>query len=90
MILLLILNYHNITLAFHLVGDPPNIIIGSSFSEYLGFLDFIINIMPCIILVAVPVSLALMVWIYKPYLSLKKMTELDADKLKTTYPGNVT
>lgn len=68
-----------------LIGDPPNIIIGSSFDE-VGFVDFIINIMPCISLVAVPVSLVLMSWIYNPYMTMKKMPELDADKLKNAYP----
>jgi Na+/H+ antiporter NhaD/arsenite permease-like protein len=68
-----------------LIGDPPNIIIGSSFSE-VGFVDFIIYIMPCIMVAAVPISLLLVLWIYKPYLTFKKMATLDADKLKAAYP----
>eukprot|EP01083_Nonionella_stella_P033645 92064_1 len=68
-----------------LIGDPPNIIIGSSFKE-VGFLDFIINIMPCILLIAVPLSLLLMLWIYRPYMIMKEMPELDTKKLKETYP----
>lgn len=68
-----------------LIGDPPNIIIGSSFDE-VGFVDFIINIMPCIMLIAVPISLVLMLWIYNPYLTMKKMPELDAEQLKNAYP----
>lgn len=67
------------------IGDPPNIIIGASFEE-VGFVDFIINIMPCIFIVAVPVSLVLMCWIYKPYMTYKKMPALDVEKLKETYP----
>jgi Na+/H+ antiporter NhaD/arsenite permease-like protein len=67
------------------IGDPPNIIIGASFDE-VGFLDFIINIMPCIFIVGIPVSLVLVLWIYKPYLTYKEMPELDTDKLKETYP----
>mmetsp|Transcript_22998 Transcript_22998/g.26181 ORF Transcript_22998/g.26181 Transcript_22998/m.26181 type:complete len:702 (+) Transcript_22998:602-2707(+) len=68
-----------------LIGDPPNIIIGSSFDE-VGFVDFIVNIMPYIMLVAVPLSLVLMLWVYKPYMTMKKMAGLDADKLKAAYP----
>eukprot|EP00979_Chaetoceros_neogracilis_P011960 scaffold3055_cov228-Chaetoceros_neogracile.AAC.5 len=68
-----------------LIGDPPNIIIGASFDE-VGFLDFIINVMPCIFLFAVPVSLVLLLWVYKPYLIMKEMPELDEEKLKRTYP----
>mmetsp|Transcript_10854 Transcript_10854/g.16447 ORF Transcript_10854/g.16447 Transcript_10854/m.16447 type:complete len:230 (+) Transcript_10854:123-812(+) len=68
-----------------LIGDPPNIIIGSSFKE-VGFLDFIINIMPCILLIAVPLSLILMLWIFRPYMIMKEMPELDTKQLKETYP----
>lgn len=46
------------------LGDPPNIIIGSSFDE-VGFVDFIINVMPCIFFFCVPVSLFIIVKIYK-------------------------
>lgn len=67
------------------LGDPPNIIIGSSFNE-VGFVDFIINLMPCIFLIAVPLSLLLMLWIYKPYIIMKDMPEQDADKLREAYP----
>jgi len=42
--------------------------------------------MPAIFVVAVPLSLVLMLWIYKPYLTMKKMPDLDTDKLKETYP----
>jgi len=66
-------------------GDPPNIIIGSSFDE-VGFVDFIVNILPCIFLIVVPVSLVLLLWIYKPYMNMKEMPNLDAEKLKLTYP----
>jgi Na+/H+ antiporter NhaD/arsenite permease-like protein len=70
---------------FFFLGDPPNIIIGSSFDE-VGFVDFIINIMPAIFIFAVPISLGLMLWIYKPYMTYKEMPELDGEKLKETYP----
>eukprot|EP00551_Chaetoceros_affinis_P012656 CAMPEP_0203663646 /NCGR_PEP_ID=MMETSP0090-20130426/1210_1 /ASSEMBLY_ACC=CAM_ASM_001088 /TAXON_ID=426623 /ORGANISM="Chaetoceros affinis, Strain CCMP159" /LENGTH=812 /DNA_ID=CAMNT_0050526637 /DNA_START=17 /DNA_END=2452 /DNA_ORIENTATION=+ len=68
-----------------LIGDPPNIIIGSSFDE-VGFVDFIVNIMPCIFIIATPTALIIMVLIYSPYMTMKKMAVLDAEKLKETYP----
>ena len=67
------------------IGDPPNIIIGSSFDE-VGFVGFIINIMLCIFIIATPVSLVLMLAIYNPYMTMKKMADLDSDKLKAAYP----
>ena len=67
------------------LGDPPNIIIGASFSE-VGFVDFIVNVAPCIIVAVVPVSLVLMLRIYKSYMTYKPMVQLDSQKLKDTYP----
>eukprot|EP00804_Cyclotella_cryptica_P025859 CCRYP_002718-RA/>CCRYP_002718-RA protein AED:0.05 eAED:0.05 QI:184/1/1/1/0.85/0.87/8/1136/994 len=67
-----------------LIGDPPNIIIGSSFDE-VGFVDFIINVLPCIFFFCVPVSLFLIVKIYKYYLTSEKMVTLDVRQLKKTY-----
>jgi len=67
------------------IGDPPNIIIGTSFSE-VGFVDFIINVAPAIFVLCIPASLGLMLWIYKPYMTMKPMAELDTQKLKDTYP----
>eukprot|EP00768_Dysnectes_brevis_P003000 gnl/Dysnectes_brevis/2177_a2536_1650.p1 GENE.gnl/Dysnectes_brevis/2177_a2536_1650~~gnl/Dysnectes_brevis/2177_a2536_1650.p1 ORF type:complete len:668 (+),score=267.37 gnl/Dysnectes_brevis/2177_a2536_1650:165-2006(+) len=32
-----------------LVGDPPNVIIGSMLHEYIGFVDFIINLAPAVV-----------------------------------------
>lgn len=68
-----------------LIGDPPNIIIGSSFEE-VGFVDFIIHILPCIFIIVTPICLGIMLWIYKPYLTMTKMPDLDGDKLKAAYP----
>jgi Na+/H+ antiporter NhaD/arsenite permease-like protein len=66
-------------------GDPPNIIIGSSFDE-IGFVDFIVNVLPCIFLLCIPVSLGLVVWVYRYYLTTSTMKVLDTAKLKTAYP----
>ena len=67
-----------------LIGDPPNIIIGSAFDE-IGFVDFIINILPCIFLFAIPASILLILYIYRYYMSSTKMPELDKAKLIRTY-----
>jgi Na+/H+ antiporter NhaD/arsenite permease-like protein len=67
-----------------LIGDPPNIIIGSAFEE-IGFVDFIINVLPCIFLFCIPVSIALILYLYRYYMSNSKMPELDKPKLMRTY-----
>jgi Na+/H+ antiporter NhaD/arsenite permease-like protein len=67
-----------------LIGDPPNIIIGSSFDE-IGFVDFIINVLPCIFFFCVPVSLFLVLKIYQYYLTAEKMVTLNVSHLKKTY-----
>jgi Na+/H+ antiporter NhaD/arsenite permease-like protein len=68
-----------------LIGDPPNIIIGSSFED-IGFVDFIVHILPAIFLICIPVSLLCMNWIYRYYFTANAMKTLDTDKLKKTYP----
>lgn len=68
-----------------LIGDPPNIIIGSSFEE-VGFIDFITDILPAIYLICIPATLCLLIWIFKPYMNLTKKVELDGKMLKDTYP----
>ena len=52
-----------------LIGDPPNIMIGSSVG--LNFMDFIINVTP-VILVILPVTIAAFLWVYKKYLVTKE------------------
>lgn len=49
-----------------LIGDPPNIMIGSA-NEHLSFNDFLIHLGP-IILVILAVTITLLVWIYKKQL----------------------
>jgi Na+/H+ antiporter NhaD/arsenite permease-like protein len=67
-----------------LIGDPPNIIIGSAFEE-IGFVDFIIHIMPCIFFFCIPVSIALVLYLYRYYMTSSKMPVLDKEKLIRTY-----
>jgi Na+/H+ antiporter NhaD/arsenite permease-like protein len=71
---------------FRISGDPPNIIIGSSFSDEIGFVDFVTEIAPCIMFFCVPASLAVMLWVYRYYFTSAKMNTLDSEKLKKTYP----
>jgi Na+/H+ antiporter NhaD/arsenite permease-like protein len=68
-----------------LIGDPPNIIIGTSI-ESIDFVDFIINIAPCVFFFLIPVSLAMILWLYNYYFTAFSMPELDTTKLKKTYP----
>jgi Na+/H+ antiporter NhaD/arsenite permease-like protein len=70
---------------FRPTGDPPNIIIGSSFEE-IGFVDFVTDVLPCIFLFCVPASLFVVLYIYRYYLTSTTMRVLDTDKLKKTYP----
>ncbi|GMI53456.1 hypothetical protein ScalyP_jg1132, partial [Parmales sp. scaly parma] len=42
-----------------MIGDPPNIIIGNMLSKDVGFLDFIVNLMPCILISSLPCMLFL-------------------------------
>lgn len=57
-----------------LIGDPPNIMIGSATG--LGFMDFIVNLAPIVIVIFI-VTLLLLKLIYK-----KKLTTSEENKLK--------
>ncbi|KAH3761640.1 P protein [Pelomyxa schiedti] len=54
--------------AMTLVGDPPNLIIGSSFN--LGFTEFLLNCMPCIVFIF-PFAFLLMYFQFKDLISPK-------------------
>ncbi|GBF88485.1 hypothetical protein Rsub_01198 [Raphidocelis subcapitata] len=47
-----------------MVGDPPNIIIGTALSKHLGFVDFIVNLAPGVIIASLP-ALALLLLFYR-------------------------
>ena len=79
LVLLLLISYHSCQ------GDPPNIIIGSSFDE-IGFVDFIIYIAPAIVFLCTPASVIAILWIYRHYFNGSKMKDLDSKILKHTYP----
>eukprot|EP00727_Mastigamoeba_balamuthi_P014069 m51a1_g9285 hypothetical protein (610) ;mRNA; f:14148-15977 len=62
-----------------LVGDPPNIIIGSMLKETVTFNDFILNLTPCVIFVSV-VCEAFLLWVYRKSVSGRR--DLDISVLK--------
>lgn len=45
-----------------LIGDPPNIIIGSMLKEHVDFLAFIVNLMPFVVVAFVIALVFMMVW----------------------------
>jgi len=77
--------YFSFLSSLRIPGDPPNIIIGTSFDE-IDFLGFIVNILPAIFIFILPVTLLMVMWIYRHYLSTSKMRVLDNVMLKKTYP----
>ncbi|MDA8223219.1 MAG: sodium:proton antiporter, partial [Desulfitobacterium hafniense] len=60
-----------------LIGDPPNIMIGSQ--THLGFVDFITNLTPVVIVIHV-VTMAVFYFIYRN--EMKVSDELKADLMK--------
>lgn len=69
----------NIGGASTLIGDPPNIMIGSK--THLGFMDFVINLMPVTIIIII-VTLFIIQIIYKKQLivdenNIKKIMNMD-------------
>ena len=71
-----------------MIGDPPNIIIGSLLGSYVSFTDFIINLMPPIIVICFPVGFFL-VWWYKADLQpgVKKNFDIEMLKKQVREPG---
>ena len=66
-----------------LIGDPPNIIIGSLLSDHITFLDFIINLAPGVLLAIIPAFL-LSRWSYHDHLTGRR--EIDIGDLIAEYP----
>ena len=60
-----------------MIGDPPNIIIGNMLSDHVGFLDFVTNLMPCILLCCWP-AMAFLKWNYKDYLD-QELDDFDTE-----------
>lgn len=71
-----------------LIGDPPNIMIGSAAG--LGFSDFVINLAP-VVIVILAVTLVILYFIYRGVLTVSSeqqqaILKLDARKSITNYP----
>lgn len=71
-----------------LIGDPPNIMIGSA--ARLSFNDFLFNLAP-VVLMILPVALAILCTIYKKELSVdnkygKRSSDLPVEGAITDYP----
>jgi Na+/H+ antiporter NhaD and related arsenite permeases len=63
-----------------LIGDPPNIMIGSA-NENLTFNDFLVNLTP-VILVILVVTISLLVWIYRKKLVVTEEAKKELMALK--------
>ena len=46
-----------------LIGDPPNMIIGLELSDTIGFIDFMCNLLPGVVM-TIPVGIIIMVLMY--------------------------
>lgn len=66
-----------------LIGTIPNVIIGNRLAEYVGFLDFIINLAPAIVLMT-PFIIMYIRWRYKE--SLTGEYQVSIEELKAKYP----
>lgn len=68
-----------------IIGDPPNIMIGSA--AKLSFMDFIVHITPIIIII-LPVSIGVLCWYYRKQLKAINLTQvaLDTDLYQITQP----
>jgi len=75
--------FSNLGGASTMIGDPPNIILGSMLDSYISFVDFIINLMPCIV-IASAVSTFYLIWKYNKFFKAPKKI-LKYDELKNRY-----
>jgi len=66
-----------------MIGDPPNIIIGNLLSQDVSFTDFIVNLMPCIVLCVWP-SIMFLKYYYKDFLN-EPLKPFDIVELKKKY-----
>lgn len=62
-----------------LIGDPPNIIVGSALSYEIGFVDFLANMLPAVCIMFFPL-LALLKWQYGDKLSMDLVHQPEAVK----------
>jgi Na+/H+ antiporter NhaD/arsenite permease-like protein len=72
-----------------LVGDPPNIMIGSAAG--LSFNDFLIHVAPVVVLGIIPISLGLLAWWYRKEVTIsskatEQLTQLSVGQAITDKP----
>ena len=70
-----------------MIGDAPNIIIGTLLSEYVGFVDFVVNLFPFVLLATAPLCFFL-VWWFKDELVIdeSRVKDFSVAVLERTYP----
>ncbi|GMI48673.1 hypothetical protein TrCOL_g12489 [Triparma columacea] len=68
-----------------MIGDPPNIIIGSLLKKEVGFVDFIVNLMPPVLLMTPP-TMMFLVWRFKDDIDSTRVRSFDAKMLRKQYP----
>ena len=68
-----------------MIGDPPNIIIGSMLKDQVGFVDFIVNLMPVIIIASVP-TMYFLVWYFRKDVDYGAIRTFDSVLLRKQYP----
>jgi Na+/H+ antiporter NhaD/arsenite permease-like protein len=61
-----------------LIGDPPNIMIGSA--AKLSFMDFIIHVSP-VILMILPFTIFTLYWFYKDEIKISKAAKAELEKM---------
>jgi Na+/H+ antiporter NhaD/arsenite permease-like protein len=68
-----------------MIGDPPNIILGSLLSEYVTFVDFIVSQMPPILLMS-PIVMLFLVHFFRETVCVPHRELGDISVLKRQYP----
>ncbi|KAA8490722.1 putative transporter [Porphyridium purpureum] len=66
-----------------MIGDPPNIIIGTALSEYVGFVDFLVNLAPIVIVIFLVCIFFVRWWYRKEFAA--DADFLDVEEMKKEY-----
>jgi Na+/H+ antiporter NhaD/arsenite permease-like protein len=68
-----------------MIGDPPNIILGAMFTDYVDFVSFIVNLGPCILVTCFP-CFGLLWFFYRNHLEDSHYDALAVQSIKNDYP----